>query len=386
MTVFRTPKITDAERAALERIEELRRDVRFRTSTPRRWVGGLRRELSARASAASTAIEGFTVSVEDALAVVEGAEPSEAAGEDRSAILGYGRAMDYVLALADDPHYRLNAELIRSLHFLVVDGSLAAGAGRWREGPIYITGGGDQDIAYEGPPAAVVPALVDEAITAIDGDDSPPMIRAAMAHLNLVEIHPFRDGNGRTSRVLQALVLAREGVVHPAWVSIEEQLGADTAAYYGALQAVGGNTWQPDRDARSWIRFCLEAHYRQASSVLRRVEEAEREWVGVEELRAAAGLAERSTGSLLDAARGLRITNASYRREVQAAGEEAISEKVATSDLTRATAADLLERHGAKRGTFYTAGLAILELRDRLGAERRPIDAANLFAVGGKAR
>ncbi len=48
-----------------------------------------------------------------------------------------------------------------------------------------------------------------------DSDAHPAMIRAAMAHLNLVMVHPFKDGNGRMARALQTLVLARERILAP---------------------------------------------------------------------------------------------------------------------------------------------------------------------------
>lgn len=71
-----------------------------------------------------------------------------------------------------------------------------------------------------------------------------------MAHLNLVKIHSWRDGNGRMSRCLHTLVLARDGVLAPEFSSNEEWLGVgrNTYAYYDALGEVGGPTWQSDND------------------------------------------------------------------------------------------------------------------------------------------
>lgn len=60
-----------------------------------------------------------------------------------------------------------------------------------------------------------------------------------MAHLNLVMIHPFRDGNGRMARALQTLVLALDEVLEPTFSSIEEWLGSNTADYYLVLAATG---------------------------------------------------------------------------------------------------------------------------------------------------
>ncbi|HET9079058.1 MAG TPA: Fic family protein [Trebonia sp.] len=66
---------------------------------------------------------------------------------------------------------------------------------------------------YEAPDADDVPELM-EALTASlhAGTGSGPVVRSAMAHLNLVMIHPFRDGNGRMTRALATLVLTRSGI------------------------------------------------------------------------------------------------------------------------------------------------------------------------------
>ncbi|GAB2822248.1 hypothetical protein GCM10027022_10850 [Alpinimonas psychrophila] len=67
-------------------------------------------------------------------------------------------------------------------------------------------------------------------------------VPALMAHLNLVMIHPFRDGNGRMARCLQSLILAAEGVLSPVFMSVEEYLGNNTQDYYRMLAEVCGGT------------------------------------------------------------------------------------------------------------------------------------------------
>jgi hypothetical protein len=209
-------------------------------------------------------------------------------------------------------------------------------------------------------------------------DGSPPLIRAAMAHLNLVMIHPFRDGNGRMSRCLQTLVLARERILPKEFSSIEEYLGANTDSYYRVLARVGQGRWNPEGDARPWVRYCLEAHYIQAASVLRRVRESEQMWRELDELRTAARLPDRSMAALFDAAIGLRIRNASYRAAVEGWAEP-ISTQVATDDLRAMVTAHLLVRRGVKRATFYEASDRVSEIRSRVRSGRRPLSAESLF-------
>src|SRR5262249_8379034 len=159
--------------------------------------------------------------------------------------------------------------LLRSLHYMMVHSDQHANPGTWRPGAVFVKNGATGEIVYTAPDRELVPKLIDELCKRLTSDDakSPTrMLRAAMAHLNFVMIHPFSDGNGRMSRCLQTLVLARGGVLDPTFCSIEEYLGRNTEKYYAALAEVGQGSWNPKRNALSWVRFCLSAHYIQAKS------------------------------------------------------------------------------------------------------------------------
>jgi len=202
--------------------------------------------------------------------------------------------------------------------------------GRWRSGAIYVSKESSGEVVYEGPDVEEVPVLMDQLVRQLNAkDDTPTMVRAAMAHLNLVMVHPFRDGNGRMARCLQTLVLAREGVLAPVFSSVEEYLGADTQAYYDVLEVVGAGQWQPDRDALPWVRFILTAHLRQARTVLRRVKETERLWDELEKIAERHSLPERVISALHDAAIGFRVRRATYR----AVDKDEITEQTASRDL-----------------------------------------------------
>jgi hypothetical protein len=380
MPVFRTPDMSFEEDAALGRIDALWRQLRYYVAEPRRWVGSVRRVLSARAIQGSNSIEGYNVSVEDALAAIEGEEPTDAGTLDWRAVSGYRRALTYVLQLAQDPGFRYTPDVIKSLHFMMTEYDLDASPGLWRPGPIWVRNDATGDVVYEGPDEGLVPGLVDELIGVLESDSSPALVRAAMAHLNLVMIHPFRDGNGRMSRCLQTLVLAREQIVPKEFSSIEEYLGANTEAYYRVLAQVGHGSWNPGMDARPWVRFCLEAHYIQAASVLRRVRESEQIWSEVDDLRSGAKLPERAMAALFDAAIGIRVRNSSYRAAVEGWAEP-ISAQVATDDLRAMVRAELLLRRGAKRGAVYEASERVAAIRARVRSGRRPLSAASLFDI-----
>jgi Fic family protein len=379
--IFQTPPISFEEVAALQKIEELRRQLRFRVAQPRRWVGLVRRVLGARAIQGSNSIEGYDVSVEDALAAIGGEQPTDAREEDWNAVSGYRRAMTYVLQLAQDEHFEYTPQILRSLHFMMTEYTLDASPGLWRPGPIWIRNDATGDIVYEGPPADELPELVQELASDISSDgETPVMVKAAMAHLNLVMIHPFRDGNGRMSRCLQTLVLARDQILAPQFSSIEEYLGRNTQSYYKVLQEVGAESWHPEGDARPWVRYCLEAHFVQASSVLRRVKESEEIWTRLEAICTEKRLPQRMLSALFEATVGMRVRNASYRAALKMLDEE-IANQGATDDLRAMVNAGLLERFGARRGTYYQAADPLRVIWEDVRKSRKPINASSLFAM-----
>lgn len=134
-----------------------------------------------------------------------------------------------------------------------------------------------------------------------------PVVKGAMAHLNLVMIHPFRDGNGRMARALQTLVLSRDAIVEPAFSSIEEWLGSNTEDYYRVLAITGRGRWNPEGSAHLWVSFNLRAHHMQAQTVARRFQEASAIWSELDALVADEKLPERVTGLLYEAVLGYRV-------------------------------------------------------------------------------
>ncbi|HXP31659.1 MAG TPA: Fic family protein [Stellaceae bacterium] len=321
----------------------------------------MRRDAFARAIRGSNTIEGYNVTIDDAVAVAEDEEPLDADEETRAAIIGYRDALTYILQLENDPHFEYSAALIRSLHYMMIKYDLSKRPGQWRPGPIRVVDERKKQVVYTGPDADKLPSLMRELISSLNEKDaSPAMIRAAMAHLNLTMIHPFSDGNGRMARALQTLVLAREGILSPTFCSIEEYLGRHQDDYYNVLAEVGKGSWHPECDARPWIRFCLLAHYRGATNLLRRTRELQILWDEIELQRKKLGLPERVEVALVTAAFGRRVYNSLYRKMSE------ISDQVASRDLKKLTDLGLLVPHGEKRGRLYMGSKKLLAARQRL--------------------
>jgi Fic family protein len=381
LDAFATPTLDATDRTVMKLIDELRDELRHLVAAPQRWYGGLRRMAFARAMQASNSIEGYDASLDDVIAAVDSEPSFDATEETQHALAGYRDAMTYVLQLAKEPTIDVDEGLLKALHFMMLKHDLAKSPGRWRPGAIFVGREQTGEIVYEGPDAELIPGLVAAMLDQLRADSSSVLVKAAMAHLNLVMIHPFRDGNGRMARCLQTLVLAREQIVSPVFSSIEEYLGRNTQSYYDILAEVGAGAWHPARDARPWVRYCLTAHYRQAQTHLRRVEEAETLWSSCGDLALAHGLPERSAAALYDAAFGLRLRNAGYRSLVEQTMGEEISALSASRDLAALVKSGLLLARGERRGRHYVGSPGVRELRERIRASRAPREETDPFAI-----
>lgn len=371
------PPLDPQEEAVISRIEDVRRALSYATQS-RRWTGTLARMSFARGIQGSNSIEGYNVTIDDALAAAENEQPLDAQGETWAALMGYRNALTYVLQLSDDPHFVYSCGLIKSLHYMMVQHDLSRHPGKWRPGPIFVRNDDTGARVYEGPDAELVNGLMHELVESLN---HPPagthaLVLSAMSHLNLVMIHPFSDGNGRMGRALQTLVLARGGILGREFCSIEEYLGRNRQAYYDVLAHVGAGSWHPERDARPWVRFCLTAHFRQASTLMRRARLMHRLWDAIDFEIKRKGLPERTTVVLAEAALGLKARNATYRKAAE------ISENLASRDLKLLTDAGLLVATGERRGRYYVASPALVAI-GREAAQDEPRKIADPFDMDG---
>ena len=350
--IFRSPDLPDAYSQVIEKIVELRKKLQFSTSDNlNRWTGFLARLSYARLIHGSNTMEGVNASLEDAAAVVDGEEPLKPTDENWLALRGHRDAMDYIIQLAKEPSFLHNEGTILGLHFMMMKYDLSRYPGRYRPGAIRVENAISHEIVYEGPDATTVAHLMGELVAYLNikNQSEHVIVRAAMAHLNLTMIHPFKDGNGRMARALQTFVLARDGILDPRFSSIEEFVGRHSQVYYDVLADVGKGSWHPDCDCLPWIRFCLRAHYFQAQTLMKRVEETSTLWESLERAIVENNLPERAIDALANAAFGHRVRNENYRIHAD------VSTQVAMRDLKALVAAGYLQSHGEKRGRSYLA-------------------------------
>jgi Fic family protein len=365
--LYAFPDLDLEDASVLEEILAMRTELSEYLSVPRRWTGRLRRTALAAAIRGSNSIEGYRVDLDDADAALDDEQPLSADQRTFAAIRGYRQALGFVLAMAGDEHFRLDASALRSMHFMMLSHDLSRSPGQYRPGGIFVRDNRTDENVYTGPPADDVPALIDELVSDLnDHHDEDPVVQAAMAHLNLVMIHPFRDGNGRMARALQTMVLALKGIAEPEFASIEEWLGENTDDYYRVLAITGRGGWSPEGDAHLWVKFNLRAHHLQAQAVYRRWDRALRVYSLLDDLVADQHLPERVVDLLYTALLGYRLRRPTY---VDQAG---IDVRTASRDFRALTDLGLLRAVGETKGRYYVRGDG-LELEKFAMRPRKPL-------------
>ena len=133
--------------------------------------------------------------------------------------------------------------------------------GTWRgaaSDPMQVVSGpyGRQKIHFEAPPANRLDAETDRFLAWLNNDFSqPPLIKAGLAHLWFVTLHPFDDGNGRIARAIGDLLLAKADGSPQRFYSLSSQIQRDRKAYYDILE----RTQKGSMDVTAWLTWFLAA-------------------------------------------------------------------------------------------------------------------------------
>lgn len=232
----------------------------------------LRRRAWVRTVHGSTRIEGNTLSDLEVDRLLDGAAGKALPRKDLLEVLGTRSALELVDGLAARPDVELDQGAIREIHRRVLDGqSHLLTPGEYRRGENRVAAPGGETI-FTTPPSGDVPELMRDFVASLEArDELTPPVRAALAHLEFVAVHPFNDGNGRTARAISRFFLVRGGYAFDGLVSLDAYLDTHRSDYFAAIRASIGRTYRRGYDATPFLGFFLNAMVGAADHVLARL-------------------------------------------------------------------------------------------------------------------
>src|SRR3990167_1725376 len=226
-----------------------------------------------------THIEGNDLSLEQANQVLKGSKNETDAGEaisssgvfarerDVQEVINYRMVMDYLSEQYDkkrkageDNLYRYTEGQVKQIHKLTVNRIvLPENQGDYRKTQVVLRDSRTGEVTFRPPPAVEVPYLMEDFVAWVNspgGREVHSVLRAGVSHYALAAIHPFVEGNGRTSRAFAALVLFMEGYDTRRLFSLEEYFDRDAESYYRSLIATSNQAKElTERDLTFWLEY-----------------------------------------------------------------------------------------------------------------------------------
>lgn len=302
----------------------------------------------------STGIEGNPLRPEQVEQVLAGASVAEDPAHVRE-VENYNRGLNLARDAALRPDFGWSHDVIHLINATVMDGLPRDTRGDYRARE-------DEEVhvgIFRGPSPLLVRPLMDELVRWLRVDPSHSLVRSALLHLNLIAIHPFNDGNGRTARILASVELVRAGVRAPELVSIEAYLRRNRDEYVQMLRTALGEAYDPqNHPATEWVDYYTRISLDRLE-VRNRILDAVPTDLGI----LFAALADR--GHPVAWASALLAARVSRMRTSRLAEMSGRSMPAARAELGQMARAGWLDPRGQTRGRWYAASerLAAVPLR-----------------------
>lgn len=276
---------TNTVAAALSRVERARGFLDA-AKLSEDWIASVQERALLLEAHHTTHIEGTRLTLEQSERLLAGGAVPEADPEDARELLNYRGAFDLVAGYlgSGEP---VTEGLIREIHKRLVQGVRgdSANPGEYRQVQNYVVNSRTGDIIYTPPPPQDVPPMMSDLVDWLNAEgEIAAVLVAGIAQYQLVHIHPFRDGNGRTARLLSTLCLYRSGYDFEKLFAISEYYDRDRPAYYQAIQSVV----ERNMDMSLWLEYFTEGLAAQVQEVQKRGEEVIRKDVMLSKAREAA--------------------------------------------------------------------------------------------------
>ncbi len=245
-------RITNAIAGSLTRIERVRGFLDA-ARLSEEWITGMQQRALLLEAHHTTHIEGTHLTLHQSERLLAGEKPPGVKADDAKEVVNYRRAFDLVVDYlgSGEP---ITEGLVREIHKRLVRGvrGNAANPGEYRRVQNYVANSLTQEIIYTPPPPQDVPPLMAGLVSWLKAEQEiHPILVAGVAQFQLVHIHPFLDGNGRTARLLSMLCLYRKGYDFKRLFTLSEYYDRERSSYYRAIQSVR----KRELDLTEWLEY-----------------------------------------------------------------------------------------------------------------------------------
>jgi Fic family protein len=218
-----------------------------------KWEVSLRREAIIRSAHSSTAIEGNPLSLEQVSDLAAG-RYIMVMRKDRQEVLNYLQVLERIPEFAQRSPFK--SEDLLEVHKTVTKETLEnpGDEGVIRDRQVFVGNRISGEVIFMPPPTEQVNQLVNgffEWFNSPEISGIDPVIEAGLTHYEIVRIHPFIDGNGRTARVMATLVFYKRGFDVKRFFALDDYYDQDRRNYYAALKSVDQNTL----DLTGWLEY-----------------------------------------------------------------------------------------------------------------------------------
>ncbi len=252
--------ITDEISRYLSDIAEVKSLVDHAKLLPAREFA-LRRTTNIKLAHSSTSIEGNSLEEYQVKKLLDGNKVIAQKDEIKE-VQNYFRALHLVDDLSQTSTITLKNVL--GLHKAVMSGlAETSKIGAFRKAKIYITN--QEKVVYTGPGSKELVGLTNDLFSwLISAQDIHPVIRAGLLHYQFVSIHPFSDGNGRTTRLLTLLHLYQSGWDFRKSLALDEFYNSARLNYYQALQTGKNYDARQSVDLTDWLAYFVQGFWESA--------------------------------------------------------------------------------------------------------------------------
>lgn len=291
----------------------------------------------------STSIEGNPLMLPQVKIIVEGGNLT-ARPKDKREITNYAKTLKQLERIAQNKRLRLN--IAKSIQGSITAGILPSNqSGHYRGQMVYVVDSYGRTV-FTPPEAKNVSVLVSDLINWLNESKSHeihPVLVAGIAHYELVRIHPFIDGNGRTARALATLILYMRNFDIKHFFALDDYYNENRDAYYTALQYI-----DPEKqDLTQWLEYFVEGVAVQMDKLKSKIDNLAHDPI-LNKLKKRIILKERQWKLLEFIKENGRATNLEYQK---LAG---ISREMAKRDMGLLVSKEILKLNGKGRSVYYS--------------------------------